>query len=91
MEIYEIIVHFQMRKVDGTLERWDLSQKEFYEDDEEAKAAARRLRNLFRSLGQQLIICFNGPSSKVWTSDPEAFKRIYKAEPFSRELQIFEL
>lgn len=91
MEIYEIIVHFKVRKMDGTLERWDLSQKELYEDEEEAKAAARRLRNLFRSLGQQLVSCFDGPGARVWTSDPEAFKRIYKAEPLGRELEIYEL
>lgn len=91
MEIYEIGVHFLIRKENGALETWNLTQNEYYADVVEAKAATNRLRNLFRELGKQLFWLTSPSGDVVWTNDAESYKKIFPYDFAVREVRLESL
>lgn len=91
MEIYEIGVHFLLRKENGALETWNLTQKEYFASSDEARAAANRLRNLFRELGKQLFWLSTPSGDVVWTNDAESYKQIFPYDFAVREVRLESL
>lgn len=91
MEIYEIGVHFLLRKENGDQEIWNLTQKEYYANSSEARAAAKRIQNLYRELGKQLIWVSSPSGDEVWTNDPEAYKKIFPYDFAVRDVRLESL
>lgn len=91
MDIYEICVHFQTPTKEGGRETWNLRQTEYYDNNEDALESCRRLRRLLSSLGKQLYWVSDPTGSIVWTSDPEAYKNIFRYELMTRAPEVLPL
>lgn len=91
MDIYEICVHFQTPTKEGGRETWNLQQTEYYDNQEDALEACRRLRRLLSCLGKQLYWVSDPTGSTIWTNDPEAYKNIYRYELLTKSPEVLPL
>lgn len=91
MEIYEICVHFQILTKEGGRETWNLRQTEYYDNQDDALEACRRLRRLLSSLGNQLFWVSDPTGSTIWTTDIVAYKNIFRYELMTRAPEVLPL